>query len=72
MKGNCYLGQDSPEAAERQRLTLLAQIADPITTRRLPPMPRKKGYFRPSYGVIPHGLPAAWNDPAVRRPVVGR
>jgi SAM-dependent methyltransferase len=30
-----YLAKDSPDAFERQRLALLTQIADPITTRRL-------------------------------------
>jgi 2-polyprenyl-3-methyl-5-hydroxy-6-metoxy-1,4-benzoquinol methylase len=35
MKGNRYFAKDSPDAFERQRLALLTQIADPITTRRL-------------------------------------
>jgi SAM-dependent methyltransferase len=30
-----YLSKDSPDALERERLALLTQIADPITTRRL-------------------------------------
>jgi SAM-dependent methyltransferase len=35
MTENCYLAKDSPDAFERERLSLLTQIADPITTRRL-------------------------------------
>jgi SAM-dependent methyltransferase len=35
MTVNHYLGKDSPDAFERERLALLTQIADPITTRRL-------------------------------------
>jgi SAM-dependent methyltransferase len=35
MKGNRYFAKDSPGAFERERLGLLTQIADPITTRRL-------------------------------------
>ena len=30
-----YLAKDSPDAFERERLALLTQFADPITTRRL-------------------------------------
>jgi SAM-dependent methyltransferase len=32
---NRYLAKDSPDAFERERLALLTQFADPITTRRL-------------------------------------
>jgi SAM-dependent methyltransferase len=35
MTENRYLAMDSPEAFERERLALLTQFADPITTRRL-------------------------------------
>jgi SAM-dependent methyltransferase len=35
MKGNRYFAADSPDALERERLSLLTRIADPITTRRL-------------------------------------
>src|SRR5215468_4269060 len=35
MKGNRYFAKDSPDAFERERLALLTQMADPITTRRL-------------------------------------
>ena len=35
MTENRYLAKDSPEAFERERLALLTQFADPITTRRL-------------------------------------
>jgi SAM-dependent methyltransferase len=35
MKRNRYFAQDSPDAFERERLALLTQLADPITTRRL-------------------------------------
>jgi SAM-dependent methyltransferase len=35
MKGTRYFAKDSPETFERERLTLLTQFADPITTRRL-------------------------------------
>jgi SAM-dependent methyltransferase len=35
MKGNGYFAADSPDAFERERLALLTQVADPITTRRL-------------------------------------
>jgi SAM-dependent methyltransferase len=33
--GEPYLAKDSPDAFERERLSLLTRIADPITTRRL-------------------------------------
>ena len=32
MKDNRYLAKHSPDAFERERLALLTQIADPITT----------------------------------------
>jgi SAM-dependent methyltransferase len=32
---SCYVATDSPDALERERLALLTQVADPITTRRL-------------------------------------
>jgi hypothetical protein len=32
MKENRYFGKDTPDAFERERLALLTQIADPITT----------------------------------------
>jgi SAM-dependent methyltransferase len=35
MSENRYLAKDSPDAFERERLALLTQFADPITTRRL-------------------------------------
>src|SRR5262249_37893120 len=35
MTDNRYLAKDSPDAFERERLALLTQFADPITTRRL-------------------------------------
>jgi SAM-dependent methyltransferase len=35
MTGNRYFAKDSPDAFERERLALLTQLADPITTRRL-------------------------------------
>jgi SAM-dependent methyltransferase len=35
MTENRYLAKDSPDAFERERLALLTQFADPITTRRL-------------------------------------
>ena len=35
MKENRYLAKDSPDAFEHERLTLLTQFTDPITTRRL-------------------------------------
>jgi SAM-dependent methyltransferase len=35
MISNRYFAKDSPEAFERERLALLTQLADPITTRRL-------------------------------------
>jgi SAM-dependent methyltransferase len=35
VKENRYLAKDSPDAFERERLALLTQFADPITTRRL-------------------------------------
>jgi SAM-dependent methyltransferase len=35
MKDIRYLAKDSPDAFERERLALLTQFADPITTRRL-------------------------------------
>ncbi len=35
MTGNRYFAKDSPEAFERERLALLTQITDPITTCRL-------------------------------------
>jgi SAM-dependent methyltransferase len=35
MAENRYLAKDSPDAFERERLALLTQLADPITTRRL-------------------------------------
>jgi SAM-dependent methyltransferase len=35
MDGDRYFAKDSPEAFERERLALLTQIVDPITTRRL-------------------------------------
>jgi hypothetical protein len=33
LTGNRYFAKDSPEGFERERLGLLTQIADPITTR---------------------------------------
>src|SRR6516164_6049908 len=35
MTENRYLAKDSPDAFERERLALLTQFTDPITTRRL-------------------------------------
>jgi SAM-dependent methyltransferase len=35
MTDNRYLAKDSPDSVERERLALLTQFADPITTRRL-------------------------------------
>jgi SAM-dependent methyltransferase len=35
MTENRYLAKDSPDAFERERLALLTQFADPVTTRRL-------------------------------------
>ena len=35
MKDNRYFAKDSPDAFERERLALLTELADPITTRRL-------------------------------------
>ena len=35
MQGQRYVGKDSPDAFERERLAVLTRIADPITIRRL-------------------------------------
>jgi hypothetical protein len=35
LKGARYFTKDDPDAFERERLALLAQLADPITTQRL-------------------------------------
>jgi SAM-dependent methyltransferase len=44
MRYNRYFAKDSPDTFERERLSLLTQIADPITTRRLNEMSVEPGW----------------------------
>ena len=44
MTENRYLAKDSPDAFERERLALLTQHADPITTRRLTDLGARPGW----------------------------
>ena len=44
MKGNRYFAKESPDAFERERLALLTQHADPITTRRLTDLGARPGW----------------------------
>jgi SAM-dependent methyltransferase len=63
MTKNRYLAKDSPDAFERERLALLTQFADPITTRRLTDL-----------GVAPgwHCLEVGAGDGSVARWLAGR
>jgi len=62
MKGNRCFAKDSPDAFERERLALLTQIADPITTRRL----TDRGQKRSSPAAAP-ARSAAWAPRAAYR-----
>jgi 2-polyprenyl-3-methyl-5-hydroxy-6-metoxy-1,4-benzoquinol methylase len=63
MTENRYLAKDSPDAFERERLSLLTQIADPITTRRLTDLGVGPGW---------HCLEVAAGDGSVARWLAGR